>query len=74
MDRVLTRRDELRKRDDMVRSVKEQLEQMDGIIKMVQSSISKAAEDAASAASSGVSVSDVGTNRSGGNRLLERRQ
>ncbi len=56
IDPVLARKDESSKRDDAVNSVKEQLEQMDGIIKMVQSSIGRAAENAASAASSGVSA------------------
>jgi hypoxia up-regulated 1 len=56
VDPVLTRKEEASKRDDAVKRVKDQLEQMVSMIKMVESSISKAAEDAASAASSATSA------------------
>ena len=56
VDPVLARKEEASKRDGAVRGVKDQLEQMAGVIKMVESSISKAAEDAASAASSAISA------------------
>jgi hypoxia up-regulated 1 len=56
VDPVLARKEEASKRDDAVRRIKDQLEQMASMIKMVESSISKAAEDAASAASSVISA------------------
>ena len=56
VDPVLARKDEASKRDEAVRRVQDQLEQMTSVIKMVESSISKAAEEAASAASSGISA------------------
>lgn len=56
VDPVLARKDEASKRDEAVSKVKDQLEQMAGMIKMVESSISRAAEDAISAASSVVSA------------------
>lgn len=56
VDPVLARKEEASKRDGAVRGVKDQLEQMASVIKMVESSISKAAEDAASAASSAISA------------------
>jgi len=56
VDPVLTRKEEASKRDGAVRGVKDQLEQMASVIKMVESSISKAAEDAARAAFSAISA------------------
>jgi hypoxia up-regulated 1 len=56
VDPVLARKEEASKRDDAVKGVKDQLEQMASMIKMVESSINKAAEDAASAASSAISA------------------
>ena len=53
---VLTRKEESSKRDEALKGVKDQLEQMASMIKMVESSISRAAEEAASEASSSVSA------------------
>src|SRR5271168_296568 len=49
VDPVLARKEEASKRDGAVRGVKDQLEQMASVIKMVESPISEAAEDAVSA-------------------------
>jgi hypoxia up-regulated 1 len=56
VDPVLARKDETGKRDNAVKSLKDQLEQMASMIKMVERSISTAAEEAASAASSAISA------------------
>ena len=56
VDPVLARKEEASKRDGAVKGVRDELEQMASMIKMVESSISRAAEDAASSASSGVSA------------------
>lgn len=51
VDPVLTRKQEGGKREEAVKSLKESLENMSGMIKMVEGSIEQAAKDAASSAS-----------------------
>ena len=52
VDPVLTRKEENSKRDDAVKALEEGLKSIKGTIEMVETSIKKAAEDAASSASS----------------------
>ena len=53
---VLARKEESSKRHEAVKGVKDQLEQMASMIKMVEASISRAAEEAANLASSSISA------------------
>jgi hypoxia up-regulated 1 len=52
VDPVLSRKKEAGKREDAIKSLKESLENMTGMIQMVESSIDKAAKDAIASASS----------------------
>ena len=61
VDPVLKRKDEANRRPDAVKTLKEGLENVNGMITMVEGSIKKTAEDAASRASKAAASATLGT-------------